>query len=188
MERILANVARVDIITEETTPQLITGTTGTEAGIEPYVSEGTEEILRSKNRVLAQNNYEDIVLGYNINLKDVQFDPEQFAVFDGGTYTADGDGYTYDGPEMGTAVSRKRVTLDIWTEEKDVDGEVLHYHRFRFRHTRGTPVKFTHKDGGFYAPEYALKSRAKKNEKPINIKQFDALPASDATAATLLAS
>ena len=91
----------------------------------------------------------------------------------------------------------KRIS-DAWDDEharavadfgKDLTPEVeADYHRFRFRHTRGTPVKFTHKDGGFYAPEYALKSRAKKNEKPINIKQFDALPASDATAATLLAS
>jgi hypothetical protein len=178
----------VDIITEETTPVLIQGDTGEEAGIDPYISEGKEEALRSKNRILAQNNYEDLVMGYNINLKDVNFNPEQFAIFDGGTYTevvGPPAGYTYDGPVMGTAVSRQPVTLDIWTEEKDTDGTVLFYHRFRFPHTKGKPVKFTHKDGAFYAPEYNLKSRAKKTENPIEIKQFTELPTG--TAAELLA-
>lgn len=187
-ERILANLERVDIITGETTPKLITGTTANEATIEPEINEGTREALRSKNRILAQNNFEDLVIGYNVTLRELQFSPEQFAVFDGGTYTPEqeGDGYTYTGPSMGAVVNRTPVTLDLWCSEKDGDGEALCYHRFRLKNTRGTPVSFTHTDGAFYAPEYTLRSRPKLGEAPIEIKQFDALPDADATAAELL--
>jgi hypothetical protein len=187
-EHILANVARVDMITEETTPELISGDTGDEVTLEPYISEGKEDFLRSKNRILAQNNFEDLVMGYNIGLKEVNYDPEQFAILDGGTYSAvtgPPAGYNYSGPAMGTAVSRTPVTLDIWTEEKDTDGTVVCYHRFRFKHVKGKPVKFTHKDGSFYAPEYNLRSRAAKTEYPILIDQFAELPTG--TAAELLA-
>lgn len=186
-ERILANIVRVDMITEEETPKLISGSTSTEATLEPYISEGAEEVLRSKNRILAQNNFEDLILGYNVTLKEVNFDPETFALFDGGVYTATGEDYTYDGPMMGEVVRRTRLTLDLWTEEKDVDGETICFHRFRLLHARGTPIKFAHKDGAFYAPEYPLKSRAKKGERPIAIKSFEELPDEGATPDTLLA-
>lgn len=76
-ERILANLERVDIITGETTPKLITGTTANEATIEPEINEGTREALRSKNRILAQNNFEDLVIGYNVTLRELQFSPER---------------------------------------------------------------------------------------------------------------
>lgn len=189
MEKAIANVVRVDIITEEATPVKINITTSDEVGCEPQVSEGKEEELRSKNRIIALNITEDLVKGYNLTLKDTVVNPDQFALLDGGTITwdAENEQFTYVGPQSGAVVLRKKFVTDVWTEEKDSDGETAGYQRFRFRHCKGSPVKFTIKDGGFFAPEYGIKSRPKQGESPVELMSFDNLPADSLTAAALLA-
>jgi len=189
MEKAIANVCRVDIITEGKNPMVMHTTTADEVGQEPKISEGDEQELRSKNRIIAHNITEDLVTGYNLTLKEVVVDPETFALCDGGTLTWDGSGehFVYDGPETGEIVTRKKFTLDVWTEEKDADGDTLAYQRFRFRNCKGSPVKFTHKDNAFFAPEYNIKSRPKLGQSPVNIASFDDLPALTLTAAELLA-
>lgn len=187
-EKVLANVVRVDFITDEDVPQLFSCTTGEEASAEPKVDEGKQNVQRSKNRIIAQNNYEDLVYGYDLKLTDMSFDPETFALVDGGTYTAVAGppaGYNYTGPATGVSLTRTPSTVDVWTEEKDSDGEVAGYHRFRFPNAKGKPVKFDHKDGSFFVPEYNLRSRPKSGESPIKIDYFSALP--EGTAAELLA-
>ncbi len=189
MENAIANVCRVDIITDETTPVKITMETNTDAGCEPVISEGKEEELRSKNRIIAQVMTEDLVKGYDLTLKDTVVVPEEFALIDGGTLTmAQGDTrFTYTGPQTGSVISRKKFVTDIWTEEKDTDGETIGYQRFRFRSCKGTPVKFSIKDGTFFAPEYTIKSRPSSKQTPVEIKSFDDLPADTLTASALLA-
>lgn len=78
---------------------------------------------------------------------------------------------------MGEVVSRTPFTLNIYTEEKDTDGETAGYLKLTCKHCKGSPAKFTVKDGDFYAPEYTIKSRPKKGEKPLSITQVDELPA-----------
>ncbi|MEG2622641.1 MAG: hypothetical protein RSC06_07035 [Clostridia bacterium] len=188
MEKAIANVCRVDIITNETTPVLITIDTSDEVGCEPSVSEGKEEELRVKNKILAQNITEDLVKGYNLTLKDTVINPDSFALIDGGalTFSTDKTRFTYAGPQTGAVVNRKKFTLDIWTEEKDTDGESVGYQRFRFRKCKGTPVKFSIKDGGFFAPEYTIKSRPGSSQSPVDLMSFDNLPGSELTAAQVL--
>lgn len=186
-EQALANIVRVDMITNEDIPQLLQATTDEEITPDPIVNEGKREALRSKNRILAQNNYEDLILGYKLAMKKIVFDVEQFAIIDGGTYTAVADpvGFNYSGPAVGTALSRTGMTLDVWTEEKDGAGETAGYIRWRFPRAKGKPAKFTMKDGGFFAPEYNLITAPLPTEKPILIDWFDALP--NGTASELLA-
>ena len=175
----IANVVRVDFITDETTPVLYSGTTMEDVSVPPRVSEGKQNELRSKNVILGQNNYEDLIIGYDPTFKDLTFEPEVFALIDGGTYTAvtgPPAGYHYDGPAVGTALARVTSTVDVWAEEKDADGEVVCYHRFRFPRCKGKPVEFTFKDGVFMVPEYKLRSRALVTGKPILIDQFAELP------------
>ena len=184
----IANVVRVDFITDDTTPVLYSGDTMEDVGVDPIVNEGKREALRVKNKILGQNNYEDLILGYDLTLKDLTFEPETFALIDGGTYTAvtgPPAGYHYHGPALGTALTRVGSTVDVWTEEKDTNGDVVCYHRFRFPHAKGKPVKFAFKDGSFSVAEYNLRSHAKSTEKPIQIDQFAELPTG--TAAELLA-
>ncbi len=187
-EQALANIVRVDMITNEDVPQLLQGTTDDEVTPDPIVNEGKREQLRSKNRILAQNNYEDLIVGYKIGLKKMVFDVEQFAIIDGGTYSevvGPPAGFNYSGPAVGTVLSRTGMTLDVWTEEKDGAGETSGYLRWRFPRAKGKPAKFTMKDGGFFVPEYNLITAPLPTEKPILIDWFDELPTG--TASELLA-
>lgn len=84
------------------------------------------------------------------------------------------EGYT--GPKMGEVVNRTPFTVNIYTEEKDGDGETTGYLKFTCKHCKGTPADIEIKDGDFFAPEYKLKSRPKIGESPIAITPLDELP------------
>lgn len=186
MEMAIANVCRVDLLPEGGTP--LHTVTAAEAGCTARLSEGVETPLRSKNRLLALSATEDIVLGYDLLLKELTVDPDAFALMDGGAVAWNGEsGFTYQGPQTGQAVSRRPFVCDVWTEEKDGDGATRGYHRFRFPGCKGSPVSFAHKDGGFFAPEYRVKSRPALGVAPVRIDRFRALPALDATLDELLA-
>jgi hypothetical protein len=87
----LANIARVDIITEEESPVTYSLVDqASEANVEAFLSEGKEDILRVKNVIKALNKLEDIAMGYDITLSTVTMLAEVFALIDGGTLvTAD---------------------------------------------------------------------------------------------------
>ena len=61
MQMAIANIERVDIITEETTPRVFSFDTASDASAEAQISAGAENELRIKNQILAQNITEDIV-------------------------------------------------------------------------------------------------------------------------------
>ncbi|MGN1370181.1 MAG: hypothetical protein ACI4WX_15025 [Aristaeellaceae bacterium] len=173
----IANVARVEIVTEEETAKTYTVETSNEVTLEAFVSEGEEKELRKNNRLIAQLKTEDIIKGYDITMKDLVIHPFVLALVDGGQSTISEAGtFSYDGPTMGEVVKRTPFTVNIYTEEKDTDGETVGYLKLSCKHCKGSPAKFTMKDGDFYAPEYTVKSRPKKGEKPLTIAQIEALP------------
>lgn len=175
----LANVARAEIVTEETMPRTYVVDTYNEVTLEAFVSEGEEKELRKGNRLIAQLKTEDLVKGYDVKLKDLVMCPEVFALIDGGESRATeaGEFEAYVGPKMGEAVTRTPFTLNLYTEEKDGDGETKGYLKVTCKHCKGSPASITIKDGDFFAPEYALKSRPKKGERPLEITALAELPA-----------
>lgn len=177
-EMVMANIVRTEIVEEKTDGNTYVFTTASEAGITPYMSEGEEKIHRVKNQILGMNNTEDIVLGYDIKLVNNTFTPELLAIIDGGTVTAGSDGafQKYEAPAAGAVVDRQKVTVNIYTEEKDCDGETTSYFKFTFKHAKGKPVEYSIKDGEFYVPEMTLKARAKRGEKPVVVEILEALP------------
>ena len=174
----LANVARVELVTEETTPKTYVVDTANEMKLEAFVSEGEEKELRKLNRLLAQLKTEDLTKGYDLTMKDMVMSPPVFALVDGGVSTtgAEGKFEGYTGPKMGEVVNRTPFTVNIYTEEKDGDGETTGYLKFTCKHCKGTPADIEIKDGDFFAPEYKLKSRPKIGESPIAITPLDELP------------
>lgn len=185
----IANIERVDIITEESTPRVFSFDTASDASAEAQLSAGSEKELRVKNQILAQNNTEDIVKGFNINLTDSVFAPEVFALVDGGTSTVTGNSFRkYSAPTAGEVVSRTKCRLAIYASEKDYDGNALSYTAFLFPHASGSPASVTLKDGEFYAPSYTLKSRPSKGQAPMDIIQLPTLPVIVSSAEDLPAS
>ena len=173
----LANVARVEVVTEETEPKTYVVGTSNELTLEAFVSEGEEKELRKNNRLIAQLKTEDLVKGYNITVKDLVMHPFVFALVDGGQSTVSEEGaFSYTGPRMGEVVKRTPFTMNIYTEEKDGDGETVAYLKITVAHCKGSPASVTVKDGEFYAPEYTVKSRPKIGESPLTITQLEELP------------
>lgn len=184
-ERVVANIVRAEIIEEKEGGNTYVFTTSSEAGITPYMSEGEEKIHRVKNQILGSLRTEDIVLGYDIRLVNNTFCPELLAIVDGGTVTYDEDGTTfksYEAPAAGEVVDREKVTVNIYSEEVDCDGDTVSYFKFTFLHAKGKPVEYSIQDGEFYIPEMTLKSRAKKGEKPVKVEVLSELPDDSLTA------
>lgn len=173
----LANIERVDIVTEETTTRVFSFDTASEASVEAQVSAGTETELRVKNQILAQSITEDIVKGFNITLKDSTFAPELFALVDGGVSTVSGNNFVkYQAPAAGQVSSRVKSTMIVYAAEKDYDGNSLSYTAFSFPHAYGSPASVSLKDGEFYAPSYTLKSRPSKGQSPMTVDDLPSLP------------
>ena len=103
----LANVARVELVTEETTPKTYVVDTANEMKLEAFVSEGEEKELRKLNRLLAQLKTEDLTKGYDLTMKDMVMSPPVFALVDGGVSTVGTEGKFegYTGPKMGEVVN-----------------------------------------------------------------------------------
>lgn len=172
----LANIVRVEIETEEETPKQYRLTdVASEAEVTAFISEGQESELRVKNTIKAQNKTEDIVKGYDVRLVSATMVPEILALVDGGTWDPTGKKYT--APVVGSAVERTPFTMNIYTEEKDIDGETKSYVKFSYKHCKGTPVNYSLVDGEFYAPELVAKSRPKMGESPVEFTILDELPA-----------
>lgn len=176
----LVNIVLAEVITEDTVPETWYFDTAQEANIDPNLSEGEENVLRIKNKILATNRTEDIVVGYDTTLSANTLLPELFAIVDGGKLVYDSVDtdkvVSYDAPLAGIPVKRKSFTLNLYTEEKDIDGETLQYVKFGFKNCKGRPVAFSLEDGEFFVPEMIIRSRPKACEKPIEIEFLDELP------------
>ena len=174
----IANIERIDIITEEAAPRVLSFDTASTSSAEAQISAGAENELRIKNQILAQNITEDIVKGFNISFTDTTFSPDVFALVDGGQSTADeNENFSrYAAPAAGEKVSRVKSTLVVYASEKDYDGNSLSYTAFVFPHAYGSPASVTLKDGEFFAPSYTMKSRPSKGQPPMTVLSLPSLP------------
>ena len=174
----IANIERIDIITEESTPRVFSFDTASESSAEAQISAGAENELRIKNQILAQNITEDIVKGFNITFTDTTFSPDVFALVDGGQSTVDSEENfrRYAAPTAGEIVARTKCRLAVYAAEKDYDGNTLSYTAFIFPHASGSPASVRLKDGEFYAPSYTMKSRPSKGQSPMTVLSLPSLP------------
>lgn len=176
-ERVLANIVRAEITEEGDNGITYVFTTASEASIKPFVSEGTQKIHRVKNTILGSLCYEDIICGYDIKLVNNTFCPELLSLVDGGSIETDEDGkfVKYSSPVVGSNTERKNLTVSIYTEEVDCDGETIEYFKFTFKHAKGKPVEYSIKDGEFFVPELTLRSRAKLYESCVAVESLSSL-------------
>lgn len=174
----IANIERVDIITEENPPRVMSFDTASEASAEAQISAGSEKELRIKNQILAQNLTEDIVKGFTLSLTDSTFSPDVFALIDGGQCSNDDQQQftAYQAPVAGMEVSRVKSSVVVYSSEKDYDGHSLSYTAFIFPHACGTPTSVNLKDGEFFAAGYKLRSRPSVGQSPMTVLRLPSLP------------
>lgn len=172
----IANIVLAEVI-DEVTGIRYAFDTAENAEAKADLSQGKEEILRVKNRIIAMNRTEDICIGYNTKLKNNTFTTEVMCIVDGGTMTSTG----YEGTEVGKTVDRHPYTLNVYSEEKDYDSSTISYVKFTFKHCKGKPVDFKFEDGKFLVPEFESHSRPKKGEKPVYVEYVKSLPTIEST-------
>ncbi len=162
----LANIVKVDI-REEVSPfdEYSLTDVYTEADATAFVSEGEEKESRVKNVIKAQNKTEDIVKGYDLRFLSVSMVPEILALIDGGTW--DEGTQKYSAPPVGAVVERTPFAVDVYTEEKDVNGDTLNFVKFVYPHCTGKPINYIFKDGEFFLPELTAKSRPGAGQSPV---------------------
>ncbi|WP_315114550.1 Ig-like domain-containing protein [uncultured Clostridium sp.] len=166
----LVNVVKCYIENEKTNERFDIADTASEVDVEPILNEGKRDILRVKNRILAVNETEDIVIGYKLKLKDNTFNIKVMEIVDGGHM----EGNKYVSIPAGQVVDKPLFTLEVITEEKDYS-RTTGYTKFTWKHCKGKVPKFSIKDGEFIVPEFEAESIPFRGETPVEIEFINSL-------------
>lgn len=170
----LVNVKKCFITNEKTGKKFDIADTAAEIAIEPIQSEGKRDILRVKNKILAINETENIVIGYKLKLKDNTFNMDVMALVDGGQITNN----NYKSVPAGQVAEKDLFTLEVYTEEKDYS-RTVGYTKFTFKHCKGKTPKFDIKDGAFVVPEFEVESIPFRGEHAVEIDSVTTIPVSN---------
>lgn len=174
----IANIERVEIETEETSPEKYVFETASSCSFNASVSSGEEKEQRVKNRIMGLLRTEDIVKGYDIEMSDQRLIAEIMALIDGGTLTKnETDGWTkYASPAAGSTVTRKSFKMSLYTSDRGTDGEAIEYYKWTFAGCKGSPVSGSATDGDFSEMKYSIKSRPPIGVSPLELTRVDQLP------------
>lgn len=173
----IVNIVRAELVTEEQKPRVMCFETLSSSVPEPHISEGEESELRIRNTILAQEQLEDIIKGYNITLKDCVMSRELLEIIDGGECDpALAVSSGYKSPVAGKTSRRTHFTLNLYAAEKDYAGDSVAYFRFSFPNCVGTPAKFSLENGTFTTPEYVVRSRPHAGGHAMKVGVMDNLP------------
>lgn len=166
----------------------ITFKTAEEVGIEKVVSEGSEEVKRVDDEILAVVTTQDIGYGYNLSLVDNVFQLDFLALLEGGTIRYDSSEprkvVGYDDPMMSGGATTSRFQLELYIPSY-AGTDIESYVKLTFPNCIGTASKLEFKKE-FASPEFSIKAReASKIKKPsrlIDIVAPDELPSEVAQA------
>lgn len=157
--------------------------TAESAEMEAVTSEGSEDVHRTDDRILAVVRTPDLMYGYNLTLTDNTFDPEVAALIEGGVVEEDelGNIIGYRSPFISEGSSNmKPFRAMIYVANYEGDS-IKNYVVITLNNCSGSaPGMNAAKE--FYAPEYAIKAReATKAGLPIkSLSYVDTLPAAEA--------
>lgn len=174
----IANIERIRIVTEDDTAKTFVFETATSCAYNAAVSAGNEVEQRVKNQIYGLLKTEDLVKGYDLELEDQRLIIEVLALVDGGTLTGTGEEWTkYASPVAGSPVSRTKFSVELYTSDRDTDGEAIAYHCWKFVGCKGSPVSGSMTDGNFATQKYSIKSRPPKGVSPMEVTRVKELPA-----------
>lgn len=141
--------------------------TAEEAELSPVFSEGSEEILRSSEKILAIVREDDLLYGYDITFKDNTFDEKCAQLVCG--YKAGEDG-KLSTPNLADGNLAKPFKLEMWVKQVEGDA-VVGYAKITLNKCFG---KFATMKVGkeFYAPEFEIKARENSAAK-LPIKEIE---------------
>ena len=147
--------------------------TAQKAELEPVLSEGEEDILRSDTNILAVVRTDDLIYGYDVKLTDNQFDDTVAGLVAGykvesGTLDSTKKLST---PMMSEGNVAKPFKLEIYVANYSGDA-IVNYAKVTLNKCTGKFPTMTVGDG-FFAPEFEIKARENtKAQLPIKEIEF----------------
>ncbi len=167
-------------------PIICTVTTAEEAELDPLISEGEEDLLRTDNMILAIARTPDLLYGYNLKLKDNTFDVNVGSLVEGGTIRLDGglNVVGYDSPKLADGATMKPFQAEIYIANYSGDS-IVNYIKLTLTNCTGKAPKLGFKRD-FFAPEFEIKARENTlaNKAIKLIDYVSSLPTADTTAPT----
>lgn len=155
--------------------------TAEESELEPVISEGNEEVLRTDDKILAIARTPDLLYGYNLKLKDNTFNVEMASLIEGGEVRYDTEDpqkvIGYDSPTLADGATKTKSFLtEIYVANYEGDS-ITGYVKVTLNNCTGTAPTLNFAKQ-FYAPEFNIKAReATKIGKPIkSVDYVDELP------------
>ena len=134
--------------------------TAQKAELEPVLSEGDEDILRSPEQILAVVRTDDLIYGYDVKLTDNTFNDQVAGLVAGYKVTTGSDGGQkdkYATPMMTEGFTGKPFKLDIYVANYSGDA-IVDYAKVTLNKCIGKFPTMSIGDG-FYAPEFEIKAR-----------------------------
>ena len=133
--------------------------TAQKAELEPVLSEGEEDVLRSPEKILAVVRTDDLIYGYDVKLTDNTFGPEVAGLVAGYKVTKGGGSQKdkYATPMMTEGFTGKPFKLDIYVANYSGDA-IVDYAKVTLNKCIGKFPTMSIGDG-FYAPEFEIKAR-----------------------------
>lgn len=148
-----------------------------EADLSPVVSKGNEKILRSKKKILADVQEDDLLYGYNLKFKNVVLNLQAAALFEGGkirysTETGhENEIVGYDMPMLSEGMTTKPFMMELYIANYE-GNSIMGYNKITMNWCKGTPMKMSFKKD-FFTPEFDIECRentlAKKTVKAVDL-------------------
>lgn len=152
--------------------------TADEISCEPVIEEGEALTLKLKNRVVANKEIPDMILGHDITCKDNVFSPAMLADIQGGTVTNDATKFKkYVAPAIGAMPQTKSFDFIAFAEIVDENGATGEYLKYTFPNCKGGFISPNLKDGEYYSNEYNIKSRPTFGTEAYTTELVTELPA-----------
>ena len=155
-----------------------TFSTATEANAKVKIKEGESVELVIKNVLKGARQYDDVILGVDIEFKDNMFLPEVVGLLQGGVVQMEAEGRfkKYSAPVAGVPAELKKFTVDIYTAHMDTASNILGYVKLGLPNGKGKPVELPFSDGAFFAPTYTITTRPSTGQPPYTLEYVDTLP------------
>lgn len=133
--------------------------TAQKAELEPVISEGDEDILRSPEKILAVVRTDDLIYGYDVKLTDNTFSADVAGLVGGYKVTKGSNSQQdkYATPMVSEGFTGAPFKLDIYVANYSGDS-IVNYAKITLNKCVGKFPTMSVGDG-FYAPEFEIKAR-----------------------------
>lgn len=151
--------------------------TAQKAELEPVLSEGDEDVLRSFEQILAIVQTDDLIYGYDVKLIDNTFSADVAGLVAGYKVSGESETEKYATPMLKEGFTGKSFKLDIYVANYS-GADIVNYAKITLNKCVGKFPSISIGDG-FYAPEFEIKARENtKANLPIKEITFvDEVPA-----------